>query len=116
MAEANVTDAPSSAAGHRGPLHVAALRALNYAVARAWLHLVSPLLLIIADVEQKLHHDLEYLEHRSLGFDAWVMLKTPLAMARPDLPMGFRDDDRRTQASGAGRSGDAEQAPLAVPS
>lgn len=114
MAEANVTDTPSSAAGHRGPLHEVALQALNCAVARAWLHLVSPLLLLVADVEQKLRYDLEYLERRSLGFDAWVMLKIPLVMARPHLLMGSRDDDPRTQASGAGRSGDAEQAPLAV--
>jgi lipopolysaccharide/colanic/teichoic acid biosynthesis glycosyltransferase len=58
----------------------------------------------VDDVEQKLRYDLEYLEHRSLGFDAWVMLKTPLVMARPDLVVGSSADDARTQASGAGRS------------
>lgn len=39
----------------------------------------------VDDVEQKLRYDLEYVERRSLGFDARVMLKTPLVMARPDL-------------------------------
>ncbi|MFW6191940.1 MAG: sugar transferase [Gemmatimonadota bacterium] len=68
----------------------------------------------IADVERKLRYDLEYLEHRSLGFDAWVMLKTPLVMARPDLVSGSREDDARTQASSAGRSDDAGRTPVVV--
>jgi lipopolysaccharide/colanic/teichoic acid biosynthesis glycosyltransferase len=68
----------------------------------------------IADVEQKLSYDLEYLERRSLGFDARVMLKTPLVMARPDLVRGSREDDARTQASGVGRSDDADRTRIVV--
>jgi lipopolysaccharide/colanic/teichoic acid biosynthesis glycosyltransferase len=64
-----------------------------------------------ADVERKLRYDLEYLEHRSLGFDSWVMLKTPLVMARPDLVVGSAaPGDARAQATVAGRPARAEPA------
>jgi lipopolysaccharide/colanic/teichoic acid biosynthesis glycosyltransferase len=55
----------------------------------------------VDDVERKLRYDLEYVERRSLGFDARVMLRTPLVMARPGLLDGEPDDDaRRDPAAG----------------
>ena len=57
----------------------------------------------VDDVEQKLRYDLEYVARRSLWFDASVMLKTPLVMARPDRLEGAPDDDPR-QGPVAGRS------------
>ncbi|MFW6192517.1 MAG: sugar transferase [Gemmatimonadota bacterium] len=51
----------------------------------------------ISDVEQKLRYDLEYVEKRSLAFDARVMMTTPLVMARPDLAEGAADDAGRRE-------------------
>lgn len=36
----------------------------------------------LSDVEHKLRYDLEYLRRRSLWFDAYVMLRTPIVMLR----------------------------------
>ncbi len=69
----------------------------------------------VGDVEQKVRYDLESLEHRSLGFDAWVMLKTPLMTARPDLVAGYSADDARTQASGAVQTDGSEAMRLLHP-
>lgn len=39
----------------------------------------------VDDVHEKLRYDLEYLERRSLWFDTYIMLKTPLVMLRREL-------------------------------
>lgn len=48
----------------------------------------------VEDVERKLRYDLEYLERRSLWFDLWIMIRTPLVMARPELIEGRREAGR----------------------
>lgn len=50
-----------------------------------WAQINRPKDQSVDDVEQKLRYDLDYLEHRSLGVDIRIMLKTPLVMLDPDL-------------------------------
>jgi lipopolysaccharide/colanic/teichoic acid biosynthesis glycosyltransferase len=50
-----------------------------------WAQINRPKDQSVDDVERKLRYDLDYVEHRSLGVDLWIMLKTPLVMLDPDL-------------------------------
>lgn len=59
----------------------------------------------VDDVQQKLRYDLEYLERRSLWFDAWIMLKTPLVMLHRELLSG--GDDARDAADYDHQAGSA---------
>ena len=70
----------------------------------------------LSDAEKKLRYDLEYLERRSLWFDAYIMLRTPLVMLRRDRLGGAperRDTpdhaapwihDHATSGDGSGRA------------
>ena len=71
----------------------------------------------VGDVEQKLRYDLAYVDHRSLGFDAWVMWRTPLVMARPEMFQRPRGRDTRPRESdGTGSAGEKFAPPELVPS
>lgn len=56
----------------------------------------------VDDVEQKVLYDLEYLERRSLWFDAWIMIRTPWFMVRRDLLASTGGPDEPDADSGAG--------------
>jgi len=58
----------------------------------------------VDDVERKVLYDLEYLERRSLWFDAGVMIRTPWFMIRRDLLTSTGDPDEPDADAGAGTS------------
>lgn len=58
----------------------------------------------VDDVESKVRYDLEYLERRSLWFDAWIMVKTPWFMIRRDLLAQSEESDEPDADSGSGRT------------
>lgn len=57
-----------------------------------WAQVNRPTDQSVDDVQHKLQYDLEYVEKRSLWFDARIVLKTPLVMARPELVDGSPEE------------------------
>ena len=71
----------------------------------------------LCDAEKKLRYDLEYLERRSLWFDAYIMLATPLVMLRRDRLGGASDrrgtaDHTPPSTHDHGTSGDGSGRPV----
>lgn len=65
-----------------------------------WAQINRPTDRTVDDVQHKLEYDLEYVERRSLWFDARIMMRTPLVMARPDLLRRGADADGDGRGSG----------------
>ena len=40
-------------------------------------------------IEQRLLHDLDYIDQWSLGYDLYILLKTPLALLKTQTPADF---------------------------
>lgn len=74
----------------------------------------------VDDVQRKVRYDLEYLERRSLWFDAWIMIKTPLFMIRRDLlsrPGGDGSSGQEGERAGSSvRAAGGETRPTVVES
>ena len=58
----------------------------------------------VDDVQRKVQYDLEYLERRSLWFDAWIMIRTPWFMVRRDLLSRPEEADEPDSDGDAGAS------------
>lgn len=63
----------------------------------------------LSDVEHKLRYDLEYLRRRSLWFDAYIMLRTPLVMLQREAVSGDRATDGFQQAAAGSAAGKGER-------